>query len=222
MENSTIKKTNHFSTKNILSWILGVLLCTLGVSLCTKASFGLSMIGAPPYILHIWLRGKYAWFTQGTAEYVWEAIILLIMCLIIRQFRARYLLSFVTAVISGFCIDGWLFLLGGNGPYTLLISRIIAFACGELLTALAIAFFFRTTLPQQVYELAVMEISGKFGFDKTKVKYANDGIMLVLAMTLSLLLTHRLTGVGVGTVIITFVNAPLIAFFGKILERLGL
>lgn len=221
MEN-TGKKKNQISPKNVINWVLGVLLCTLGVSLCTKANFGLSMIGAPPYILHVWLRNSYAWFSQGTAEYVWEAIILAVMCLIIRQFRARYLLSFFTAVISGFCIDGWLFLLGGNGPYALLLSRILALAGGELITALSIAFFFRTTLPLQVYELAVMEISSKFNYDKSKVKYINDGIMLVLALALSLILTHGLTGIGIGTVIITFVNAPLIALFGKLLDRLGI
>lgn len=207
-------------SKNILYWVLGLILCALGVSLCTKGNLGLSMIGAVPYILHVWLRDTWRWFSQGVAEYVWEGAVLLIMCCIIRRFRLKYLLSFGTAVLSGFAIDGWLLVLGGNGAYATLPARIIAFVAGMVITSLAIACFFRTRLPLQVYELAVTEIAARFSFNQNKIKLGFDIVMLALALTLSLLLTHKLTGIGVGTVIITFLNAPLIAFFGKMLDRI--
>ena len=207
------------SKMNEVSWVLGIVLCALGVSLCTKANFGLSMIAAPPYIFHIWLRDLFPWFTQGTAEYVWQCVLLVIMCIAVRKFRPKYLLSFGTAVISGFNLDFWFFLFGGNGEYEELWQRIIAFAVGETVTALAIAFIFRTTLPVQIYELAVCEIADRIGLDKNKVKMANDALMLVLSIVLSLVLTGGLVGFGIGTIIITLVNAPMIAFFGKLLDK---
>lgn len=204
---------------NEAAWVVGIVVCAFGVALCTKADFGLSMIAAPPYIFHYVLRDRFPWFTQGTAEYVWQGVLLLLMCLAVRRFRWRYLLSFGTAVIAGMCIDGWLVLLGGNGACEALWMRILAFAAGELLTGVAIAFVFRTSLPIQIYELLVREIADRYSLDVNKVKMANDGAMLVLSALLSFLLTGGFNGFGVGTVLITLVNAPLIAFFGRLLDR---
>lgn len=206
--------------KNILFWCLGIVLCTLGISLCTKGNLGLSMIAAPPYILHLWLRDNLTWFTQGTAEYIWQAVLLIITCLIVRRFRFRYLLSFVTAIISGFVIDAWLSVLGGNGAYAGMPARIAAFAAGTVITAAAIAMFFRTTLPLQVYELVVTEIADRYHIDKDKVKQWNDIVMLVISLAFALILTGGFNGVGVGTIIITLVNATLIRLFGKLLDRI--
>lgn len=206
--------------KNILFWCLGIVLCTLGISLCTKGNLGLSMIAAPPYILHLWLRDSFSWFTQGTAEYIWQAVLLVITCLIVRRFRFRYLLSFVTALISGFVIDGWLTILGGNGAYAGMPARIAAFAAGTVITAAAIAMFFRTTLPLQVYELVVTEIAERYRINKDKVKQWNDIVMLVISLAFALILTGGFNGVGVGTIIITLVNATLIRLFGKLLDRI--
>ena len=145
---------------NEAAWVIGIVVCALGVAMCTKANFGLSMIAAPPYILHVWLRDALPWFSQGTSEYVWQTLLLIMMCVIIRGFKARYLLSFGTAMLSGFVLDGWLWLFGGNGAYEELWLRIVMFVLGELVTTLAVAFIFRTTLPVQICELAVCEKAG--------------------------------------------------------------
>lgn len=205
---------------NVINWILYILFVGLGVALCTKADFGLSMIAAPPYILHVWLRDSFSWYTQGTSEYCWEAFLLLVMCLLIRRFRPKYLLSFVTAVISGFAIDGWLYLLGGNGVYAGMAARAGAFLAGIVLTALGVACCFRTTLPLQVYELAVKEVAEAFHFPVSKTKQWFDIIMLAVSVGLSLLLTHKMTGVGIGTVITTVVNSTIIAFWGDLVDKL--
>jgi len=198
---------------------MGILLANLGVCFCTKANFGISMIGASPYIIHVWLRDKWEWFTQGTSEYVWEGIILIITCLIVRQFKKRYLLSFGTAVITGFVMDGWFILLSGNGAYESMVARVIAFAGGTVLTSMGVAFFFHSTMPMQVYELLVKEVSTRYNKDLNKVKYVNDIALLIIAIVLSFALTKKFTGIGIGTIIITFVNAPLIKVFRKLIDK---
>lgn len=212
-----LKKIRHM---NEIGWVLGILLCTLGIALCTKASFGLSMIAAPAYIIHVKLSEVFSWYTQGTSEYIFQIALIVITFLITFKFKIKYVLSFATAILSGFALDFWLFLLGGNGTYELLSSRIIAFIIGECLSSLAIAFFFRTTLPVQGYELLVSEIAEKFHFNVDKVKMVNDICYFVISILLALFLNHSLQGIGIGTVIITLVNAPIIAFFGKILDKL--
>lgn len=176
------------------------------------------MIAAPPYILHVWLRDRLTWFSQGTAEYFWQAFILLVMCLAVQRFRLKYLLSFVTAALSGLVIDGWLFVLGGNGIYSEMWLRILSYVAGACITSLAIAFYFRTTGPLSAYELIVVEISDRFHLDKNKVKQINDISMLVISVALAWILTHGWNGVGIGTLLITMVNATLIRLFGKMID----
>ena len=204
---------------NEIAWILGILLCTLGVALCTKANLGLSMIAAPIYVIHIKLVQFFPWYTQGTSEYIFQIALIFITMAVCRKVRIKYVFSFLTAILSGFSLDFWLYLLN-KGTYDAFSVRVILFILGEIITTLAIAFFFRTTMPVQGYELLVSEIASKFHLNVNKVKLINDISYLALATLLALVLNHNLQGVGIGTIVITIVNAPLIAFFGKILDKL--
>lgn len=208
------------SKMNEIAWVLGILLCTFGVALCTKANLGLSMIAAPIYVIHIKLVNFFSWYTQGTSEYIFQIALVFVTTAVCRRFRLKYVLSFITAILSGFALDFWLFLLGGNGMYETMPSRIIAFILGAVITSLAIAFFFRTNMPVQGYELLVSEIADKYKLNVDKVKMVNDICYLALSVALALILNHSLQGIGIGTIIITLINAPLIAFFGKILDKI--
>ncbi len=205
---------------NEAAWLLGIVLCSLGVALCTKAGFGLSMIAAPPYVLHVKLSQLSPFFTQGACEYLWQGILLLILCLSIGRFRRRYLLAFGTGVLFGLVLDLWFLILGGNTVCEAFSLRILLFVLGESLTALAIAFYFRTKLPLQIYELFVTEFARRRKIAEDKMKLVFDVSMLILSVALALLLNRSLDGVGIGTLIITAVNALLIGLFGKLLDKL--
>ena len=69
-------------------------------------------------------------------------------------------------------------------------------------------------------ELVVTEISDTYKLNCDKVKLVNDFIMLGVSIALTLILHHKLIGVGVGTIIVTFVNAPLIVMFEKLLDKI--
>lgn len=205
---------------NEIAWVIGVLLCSFGVALYTKADFGLSMIAAPGYIIHTKMINYFSWYTQGTSEYILQAILIIALSLVMLRFKKSYLLSFVAAVASGAALDGWLYLMGGNAPLESMYARIIAFIFGEISLTVSIAFFFRTTLPVQIYELIVNELSEKQNVEKIKVKQWFDAFMLTLSILLALVLNKNLHGLGFGTIVITIVNAPLIKLFGEIIDRM--
>ena len=48
----------------------------------------------------------WSFVTFGMAEYCFQAVLLLAMCLLLR-FRVSYLFSFVTAVVYGFALDAF-------------------------------------------------------------------------------------------------------------------
>ncbi len=204
---------------NEIAWVLGILLCALGVTLCTKADLGLSMIAAPPYILHIFMQNFFPWYSQGTSEYIWQALLLVIVCIAVRRFKPKYLLSFGSALLFGFAIDGWLLLFGGRVAFATLPMRILALLIGENITAVAIACYFRTDMPLQIYELVVAELARICKLSMNKAKRINDLCMLGLSVLLALVLNRSFQGIGAGTIFITLVNAPLIAMYGKLLDR---
>jgi len=222
MEKSWLKSVkDELSIKyNFLNWFLGNVFVCLGVALSTRSNFGLSMIAAPPYILHVWLRDTLTWFTQGTAEYFFEAFVLIVTCIIIKHFKWRYLLSFGEALVAGFFIDGWLFILGGNSPYESMFVRIIALMAGLIFVALGVAFFFSTTLPLQTYELSVVEIAATYGFPQHKVKQIFDAILMAISLILSFALTGKLTGIGISTVLAVVLNAKIIQYCGILIDKL--
>lgn len=211
---------NSDNKYNLINWIAGNLLCMLGIALATKSDFGLSMIAAGPYVLHVWLRETLPWFTQGTAEYFYELIVLVIACVIIREFKLKYLLTFAEAFIAGLVLDGWFSILGGNGAYESMPLRLLAFVLGLVICGFGVAFFFRTTLPLQAYDFAVVRVAEKYGLQQSRVKLANDCIMLAVSIILSLTLTKKLTGIGVGTVVTTLLNSTVIAAWGKLIDRM--
>ena len=71
------------------------------------------------------------------------------------------------------------------------------------------------------YELIVKELTEKTGADMHKVKWIYDISSLAVAILLMLLFFHRFSfdQIGVGTLLVTVLNTPLIAMFGKLLDR---
>lgn len=90
---------------------------------------------------------------------------------------------------------------------------------GAGFTSLSIAFVFRTSLPIAIYELLVREIADRIRLNINRVKLANDIMMLLLSAVLEFALTGGFHGFGSGTILITFINAPFIAFCGRLIDR---
>ena len=203
-----------------LAWIIGVILCPLGVCLSAKSGFGVSMIVAPAYILYFKLYTIFPWFTFGIAEYCLQGMLIIVTAIIMNRFKWKYLLSFVTTICYGFMLDVWFKVLGEQ-LFQLLWQRVISSIVGQMITALAIAFFLRTYLPQQAYELFVKELVEHFQFNLTKFKWIYDITSLVVAIVLMYILFQRFATniVGINTLLATLINAPLIGFFGTMLDK---
>lgn len=75
-----------FSTE--LAYVFGIVFVALGVVLMEKADFGVSMVVAPAYLLYRWLSPVWSFVAFGMAEYCLQAVLLLVMCLLLRFRRA--------------------------------------------------------------------------------------------------------------------------------------
>lgn len=211
-------------------WIAGVLLVSLGVALCSKADLGVSMIAAPAFIIQEALAPYIPWLSVGVTEYVFQGAILLLMCLIIRRFDWRYLMSFAVAVIYGYVLDMWLMILG-DAPVSEIWAKYLLLFAGILSTAAGVACFFRTYLPIEIYELFVAEVAARYNIKQARMKFIYDFTQLALTVTLAFTLfspaefdwsgiyREAYHALGPGTVIATFINAPIIALIGAGMDK---
>lgn len=203
-----------------LSYVLGILILALGTAFMEKADFGLSMVVAPAYLIHLKLSQTLPFVTFGVAEYCLQAVILIVMSILARRVRLRYLLSFITAVFYGFVLDMWILVLSYVSVNTI-VARIIFFVIGELACAMAISLLFHTYIAPEAYELFVKEISEVYKKDINKTKMVYDITSLIISVIMSFVFfgLWHFEGISYGTVICSLLNGVLIGSFSKIFER---
>ncbi len=203
------------------AYVLGTVLCALGVCLSAKSGLGVSTVVAPAYVLSSFLEPIAPFFTFGNTEYIVQGIILILLAVFVRRVTLSYPLSFVTAIIYGVTLDLWRYVFGTE-TVDALYMKIILMVTGALLTEIAIALILRSYLPQQAYDFSVKEISVVKKYDMNKVKWIYDVSSLAVAIVLMLILFGKFdfSLIGPGTLVLAAVNAPMIGLFGKIFDRL--
>jgi len=203
------------------AYILGILLLAAGTAMMEAADFGVSMVVAPAYVLHRFLSLHASFFTFGTTEYLFQGLLLIAMLLVLRKFRVSYLLSFVTAVLYGFTLDGAMLLVAliSGQIAALLVTRIVLFLLGMVITAFGVALMFHTYLHPAVYELFVKEVSAARHVELTRFKTIYDCVSCVVAVVLTLVLFRGFVGVGIGTIFCALVNGTIIGRFSLVLEK---
>ncbi|MBQ8431634.1 MAG: hypothetical protein IJX28_02010 [Clostridia bacterium] len=214
-----------------LLWLMGIVIVALGVAICSKADLGVSMIAAPAFVISEALAPLWSGFSVGVTEYLIQGLMLAVLCAVIRRFRWRYLLAFAVAVIYGYTLNLFLWLLNGISFDTIWL-RWVMLLVGDGITAFGVACFFRTYMPLQVYELFVAELAERFHWNINKTKWTFDITLLVLSVLLAVTLFGDLGSfdwtaigyssfhsIGLGTLVTTAINSPLIAMMSKLLHR---
>lgn len=215
-----------------LLWLFGIIFVALGVTICSKADLGVSMIAAPAFVIHEALAPLWQTLSVGVTEYIIQGILLVILCIAVRRFNWRYLLAFAVAVIYGYVLDLFLWIFSGI-TFDAIWLRWVMLLVGDAVTAFGVACFFRTYMPLQVYELFVAEVADRFGFSLSKTKFCFDMSLLSLSLVLAFTLFgdvksfdfttvwyQSFHSIGLGTLVTTAINSPIIAFMGKQIDRI--
>ena len=203
-----------------LAYVLGLIIMAFAAAFTEKASFGMSMVVAPAYILHLKISEILPWFTFGVAEYCFQGLLVVLTVVVMRRFKLTYLFSFVTAIIYGTCLDLAMKIIAPL-PDATFFPRLMWYIIGTVFCSLAVSLFFHTYLAPEAYELIVKEISGKTRFNINKVKTVYDCISVVLGIILSFSFFGFgvFKGVGVGTILCALINGFLIGRFSALLEK---
>ncbi|MBR3997647.1 MAG: hypothetical protein IKI93_04820 [Clostridia bacterium] len=214
---SNIKKKPVFSTE--LAYFIAMITLALGTAFMEAADFGMSMVVAPAYILHLKISEFLPFFSFGMAEYLLQGVLLVLLSVILRHFKISYLFSFVTAVLYGFCLDGCMAVVGFF-PADGLIFRVIYYIIGMIICSVGVALFFRTYFCPEAYELIVAEISKKYSLPVPRVKTVYDCVSCAVSIVLSFAFFGfgRFEGVKWGTIVCALVNGSIIGLCSKALD----
>lgn len=202
-----------------IAYLLAILILSFAVAMLTAADFGISMIVAPAYLLSL----KTGFLSFGQAEYVIQAGIFVLLCLLLRRFRVVYLTSFLTCLIYGAVLDLWRRIPFFNPQVTAPGSmptgaRIPMFIVGMLLTSVSVALFYKVYLYPQVYDFFVKGVSEKYRLNRSVFKTVFDLICLAAATAMAFAFFGEWKGIGWGTLIMAVFNGTLIGLFCRFFD----
>lgn len=203
-----------------VAYAAGLFALALGTALMERADFGMSMVVAPAYLLHLKVSQTLGWFSFGMAEFCFQACLIAVLAAVLRRFRRRYLFSFLTAFLYGTLLDVLMqaaALLGADG----FLPRAAWYAAGQLICSAGVALLFHTYIPLEAYELFVKELSARFHLNISRTKTVYDCCSCALALALSFLFFGfgRFEGVKLGTLLCALVNGWLIGRCSALLEK---
>ena len=220
-----IKKSNE------LLWLMGIIFVAIGVTFADKANLGVSMIAAPAFIISEALLPLSSFFSVGASEYLLQGVILIVLCLTIRRFNWKFLTAFAVAVIYGYTLNFFLW-IARDIVVEAVWARWVTLIIGDVITGLGVACYFKTYMPVQVYELFVSQSSEKFNVNIAKMKWIFDlsllAVSIILALTLfgdvgsfdfSTLIYSSYHSIGLGTIVTTLINSPIINTMSKLIDK---
>lgn len=197
-----------------LTFVLAIIIMPLSIAIMAKANFGLSMIAAPTYII----SEKVSFLTYGQTEYIFQTLVLILMCFAVGKFKLTYLTSFASAIIYGSILDFFIWCFK-NWQVDALWMRVVLFVFGMVLTSLGVALFMNTYLAPCAYDYFVRTVVEEKNLDLRKFKIGFDSAFLILSIALTLILFHKFIGVTWGTIIIVLCNGNIIAFFNNQMQK---
>ena len=202
-----------------LAYLIGIVVLAFGSAFMEKADFGMSMVVAPAYLLHLKISQYLPFYTFGTSEYVLQIFVLIALGLVMGKFKKGYLFSFVTAVFYGIILDLSIKAVAFL-PLTGIISRVIYYIIGVGCCAVGISLLFHTYIPPEAYDLFVKELAAKTGKDINKVKTIYDICSCTVGVILSFMFFGfgKFVGVKGGTILCALINGWLIAQCSKFFE----
>lgn len=202
------------------AYVLGVAALALGTALMEAAGFGVSMVVAPAYLIFLKVSQFVSFFTFGMAEYMLQFLILIFLVLIMKRFHVSYLFSFITALVYGFMLDGFMALVALM-PLGQVSERLIFYAAGLVICSAGVSLIFHTYISPGAYELFVKEVSAKLNININKFKTGYDCVSCVIGVVLSFAFFGfgNFEGVKAGTIICALINGWIIGRFSCFFEK---
>ena len=200
------------------AYVVGLVVLAIGTAFMERANFGMSMVVAPAYLVHLKVSEVLPFFSFGMAEYVFQALLLVLLSLLMRKVKRSYLLSFCTAFLYGLILDGVMAIMALL-PLDGIVWRVFLYIAGMIVCSVGVALLFRSYFPPEAYELVVKELSEKFSASIGKTKTIYDCCSCAAGVILSLCFFGTFVGVQWGTIVCALINGWMIGRISNWMEN---
>lgn len=201
-----------------MAYVAGLVVLALGTAFMERANFGMSMVVAPAYLVHLKVSEMLPFFSFGMSEYVFQAVLLMLLSLVMRKTKRSYLLSFCTAFLYGLILDGVMGMIALL-PFDGIAWQVFLYVAGMIVCSVGVALLFRSYFPPEAYELFVKELSEKFRTSIGKTKTIYDCCSCALGVILSLCFYGTFVGVQWGTIVCALINGWMIGRISNWMEN---
>ncbi len=211
-----MKMTAQEKAKRYIIFLIGLFINSLGVSLITKANLGTSPISSIPYVLSLNFP-----FTLGNFTIIFSILLILLQLLILRKnFKAEHLLQIPVSILFGYFIDFTMVLLAFVNPQSYVV-KVIDLLTGCLILGFGVYIEVLANVVMLPRESFVRAITQTWNLEFGTIKVIFDVSMSVIAIVMSLMLSHRVNGVREGTIIAALLVGAIARQFGKRLSFLN-
>jgi len=197
-----------------IALLIALIILAAGIVFVIKADIGMTVVQSPVYVLSVAVNK----ISIGIWNYIVQGGLFVLMLLIIRRFKITYLISFLSGIIYGLILDFFTWAMMPLSADSLL-KVIIFYITGFILICIAVALFFCCKAPLMPYDIFIREVSEVKKINLTKFKWGFDISCIIVSLVLSLIITGRIIGIGIGTVIFAFFVSPVMTFIMKFLNK---
>ena len=197
----------------IVIYIGGIVLLALGGVLAIKSNLGASPISSLPLSI-----SKVSRISLGTAAAILFTIYVVIQILILkRDFKKIQLLQIVFAILFGQIMNFFnsIITININNFYSRILICILSF----FITAFGVVFTITANIVPVAPDGLAQVISKKAKIDFGKAKIYFDCTAVVLAVSILLLNSKGLEGVGIGTILSALLVGRIVAYINKNLKH---
>lgn len=198
----------------VLYFALGVFINALGIDLITKSDLGTSQISSISYVASL----KFDWLSFGMSTFLLNAIFMVMQVFILKgKINLKLLLQLPVSYLLGLFININMGILRFFQP-TNLMTETISLVLGCVILGLGISIEVAPDIVKIPGEGIVATMSKVYGISFGKVKMLFDMTLVILAAILSLILFHRIEGIGIGTVVSALMVGKCVNIFNRLLE----
>lgn len=198
--------------KQLLTYIIGLFILTVGISLSIYAGLGVSPVSSVAYAFTL-ATG----ISVGTTTIIVNSFFILLQWGITKKFLLRaYFLQLIVAFIFGFFTDFTLWLVELFLPTpTHSIVAIFYLIVSLFVVALGLLLYLNSRLPLMPIDALTFVISETFHVEFSKAKIMSDSFNVAIAVVLSLTTLHSLGSIGIGTFIAAYFIGKILGIFIK-------
>lgn len=200
------------NVKNIIIYILGIVLMSLAVALTKRTILGMGAWDAVIANIQILTKIK-----LGYASLIINLSLLTFVIIYKRSFK--FLLVIIPISINMLFLNFWDSFVFADVVFKNILIQILIFGISALILPLGLSFIIYSTLPKMIYDevtFIIMNIfkTNNFGY----VRLGFEVFAVLLAMGLGAIGGNVLSMIGPGTIIMSICIGPLISFYLKVLD----